>query len=95
MRHHVIENAGRLTRVVHRHNVRMRETRYCFNLLEKALGPERCRDVRVENLYGNAAIVPGIASAIDRGHSAAAYFILYGIAVTECPLKGVCCHVEW
>jgi hypothetical protein len=62
--------------------MRMSEARDCFDFLQEPLGAERCGDVGIENLNGDIAIVPGIASTINGSHAASAELTLYGIAVT-------------
>ena len=55
MRHDVIQHTSALARVVNGNDVRVSQAAYCLDFLEKPLGPERCGNVSIENLYCNAA----------------------------------------
>src|SRR6185503_16579705 len=83
-RHHIEENSAGLARIVNRDNVRMSQARNCPYFLKKPLSAKCGGNVGVENLYGNVAVVTGIARAVNRGHSATAELVLYCITVPEC-----------
>jgi hypothetical protein len=73
---------------VHRHDVRVRQTRNRFDFLKESFRAEGRGDIRVQNLYGDASIMPRIARTIYRRHAAAPDLELDRIAVTKCVLWG-------
>src|SRR5688500_14833304 len=83
VRHDVEENTSRLPGIVYRHDMRMSEARYGLDLLEKPLGSQRGCNVRIENLYCNAPVMPRIARTIYGRHSAAADLVLDRVSVAE------------
>jgi hypothetical protein len=83
VRHDVIQLAAGFAGVMHRHDVRMGETRYGLDFLEKSLGPQRRRDILIEDLYRNRAVMSRVTRQVDGCHPAAAKLILYSIAVAE------------
>jgi hypothetical protein len=49
----------------------MLQVRGDANLAEKPLAAEHRGQLRIENLQGDAALVPDVAGEVDRGHPAA------------------------
>jgi hypothetical protein len=77
------EPAGRFTRVVNRQDVRVVEPGGEPDLPDKPLGTQRVRQLGMEDLQGDGAVVPKIAGEIDRGHAATTELALDHVAVTE------------
>ena len=61
----------------------MLEPRGEADLPEEALGPERARELRVEDLEGDGPVVPEVAGEVHRGHAAAPELALDDVAVTQ------------
>ena len=90
MRHHVKQHATRLSRIMHRYDVRVGQARDCFDLLKKSFGAERRRDVRVQDLDRDASVVPRVTRAVYSSHPTSTNLELDGIAVAECFLRSGC-----
>ena len=54
-----------------------------LDLPDKPLGAQRVRQLGMEDLQGDGAVVPEIAGEVDRGHAAAAELALEHVAVTQ------------
>ena len=83
VRHDVVEQAVRLSRVVQREDVGMTEARGGFDLPEKPLPPEGGRELRRQHLDGHRATVLQVLSEIDRGHSPAPELALDRVTAGE------------
>ena len=59
----------------------MREVSGDLDLAEKPLGTDGGGEFGPQDLHGNPAVVLQVPCEIDRGHAAAADFLLYGVAV--------------
>ena len=81
--HDVVEDPGRLTRVVQREDVGVLELSRKFDLAEEALGAKRGGELRAEYLEGNQTLVSQVPREIDRGHPALPELALDGVAVTQ------------
>ena len=68
--HDVVQEAARAPGIVQRKNVGVHQPRSRSNLGQKALGAHRPRQVGVQNLDGDGAVVPQILSEIDGRHPA-------------------------
>ena len=77
------EPAGCLTGVVDRQDVRVVEPGGEPDLPDEPLGAQRVRQLGMENLQGDGAVVPDIAGQVDGGHAAAAELALEHVAVPE------------
>ena len=53
------------------------------DLSDKPLGTQRVRQLGMEDLQGDGAVMPEIASEIDRGHAATAELALEHVAVPK------------
>ena len=53
------------------------------DLPDEPLGAQRVRQLGMEDLQGDGAVVPEIAGEIDRGHAAAAELALEHVAVPK------------
>ena len=77
------EPAGRFTGVVDRQDVRVVEPGGEPDLPDEPLGAQRVRQLGMEDLQGDGAVVPEIAGEIDRGHAATAELALEQVAVGQ------------
>ena len=77
------EPAGRFTGVVNREDVRVVEPGGEPDLPDEPLGAQRVRQLGMENLQGDGAVVPEIAGQVDGGHAAAAELALEHVAVGQ------------
>ena len=55
----------------------------------KRSGPRPARELGVEDLEGDGAVVPEVAGEVDRGHAAAAELALEGVAAGERGAQGL------
>ena len=72
VRHHVVEQAVDVARVVQRQDVRMVQPGGDVDLAEEPLPADRGGDLGVEDLDRDAAVVLLVLGQVDRGHPAAA-----------------------
>ena len=75
-------------RVVDREDVRVLEARGELDLVLETLRAERLRELGVEDLEGNEAVVLEIVGQVDRGHASAAEFPVEHVAVTKSIAQG-------
>jgi hypothetical protein len=71
VRHHVVEESVCVARVKQRKDVWVIEPCRQLDLAEKTVGPERRREVRMQDFQRDRAIVLPVLSEINRRHSAA------------------------
>ena len=68
-----------------------------FDLAQKPVRSDFCRDLGTQNFYGDCALVTQVASEIDDGHSAFAELSVHDVAAgepkLETPLEVI--HVDW
>ena len=83
VRHDVVEEALRLSRVVHRQDVGVLEVGGNPDLLQKPLGPQRGGQLGSEHLERDLALVPEVVREVNRGHPALAQFTVEAVAVSE------------
>ena len=80
-RHHVVQQAVSLAAVEQWQDVRMLQSRGCPTLRKKALAAECRAELRVQNLYGDVALMLQIDRAIHGCHSADAELALDPVAI--------------
>jgi hypothetical protein len=68
---------------VNREDVRVVEPGGEPDLPDKPLGAQRVRQLGMEDLQGDGAVVPDIAGQVDGGHAAAAELALEHVAVGQ------------
>ncbi len=83
VRRHVVEEAGALTGVDQRQNVRMDQAGGDADFPQEALGSQRGGNLGREHLDGDLAAMALVERQIDRGHTAATELTLDGIAIGE------------
>ena len=89
IRHHVEEEAVRLTRVEEREDVRVLEVGRDLDLGQKALGAHHRGQLWLEDLEGDLALVLQVVGQIDRGHPALAELALNVVAALEGRVQAV------
>ena len=83
VRHHVIEKAVHLARIVQRENVRVMHLCDDMNLARKAVDSHRGAELRTEDLERDFTIVLDVAREIHHGHSTLADLAFDFIAAAE------------
>ena len=83
VRHHVIQNAVRLTRVDEHQDVRMLQLRGELNLPQKAAASKRCSDLVTHDLDRDFAVVLQVMRQVNHGHATLAEKVLDGIVAGE------------
>ena len=82
-RHHVVEKPVRLAGVVERQDVRVSQPRREPDLAQESLAPERLRELRLEHLERDVAIVLEVVREVHGRHAAGAELALDAVAVGE------------
>src|SRR5207249_1827373 len=75
-RHHVVEEAVRLSRIEQREDVGMLQLGSDLDLAEEPLRAQGRGQFRFEDLHGHFALVPQVLGQVHRGHPAAAELAL-------------------
>src|SRR5437763_13478905 len=83
-RHHVVQEADRTPGVEQRKDVRMLQARRGPDLDDESLGSEHRRQLGLEHLDRDLAIVLEVVGEIDRRHAALAQLALDAVAIGEC-----------
>jgi hypothetical protein len=83
VRHHVVEEGIRLSRVVQRQDIRVLKVRRGLDLGQEALAADHRRELRLEDFEGDAAVVLQVLGQVDRGHAALAELTLDAVAALE------------
>jgi hypothetical protein len=65
----------------------MLQVRRATDFFEKALGADRCGELRFENLERNGAVVLDVVRQIDRGHAAGAELAVNAVVRGQCRLQ--------
>jgi hypothetical protein len=91
VRHDVVEEPARFTRVVQREDVGMLELGRELDLAEEALGAERGGELGPEHLEGDQSLVPEVPREVNGGHAALPELALDGVAAGQRGGKGVDC----
>src|SRR5207245_9789994 len=87
VRHDVVEEAFRLSRIVQRQDVGMTEARGGLDLPEKPLAAEGGRELRRQHLDRHRPIVLQVPGEVDGCHPSAAELALDSIATGDSGLK--------
>jgi len=82
-RHHVVQRAARVARIKQRQDVRMTQLGRELDFAQKALSAERLREVGLEHLDCDVAVVLEVAREIHGGHATLPEFALDAVAVGE------------
>ncbi len=89
VRHHVEEEAVRLTRIEERQDVGVLEVGRGLDLGQEALRAYDGREFGLENLDGDLAVVLEVLGQEDRGHAAFAELALNDVTVGQCRVQAV------
>lgn len=82
-RHHKIEQAPGITRVVQRQDMRVREARSQANLAYKAFASHRVGDLGAQHLDGHIPLVPEITGTIHGCHATGSNQRFDGVSTVE------------
>ncbi len=82
-RHDVVQEAGSLSRVMERDDVRVCQASGDFDFLEEPLRAQRRGELRLEHLDGDVAVVPHISGEVHGRHATRSNCPLNHIAVTD------------
>ncbi len=85
VRHHVEEQPVRVAALEQRQDVRVLELSRGLDLGEESLGAERRREVRMQHLDRDVAIVLEVVREVDRGHPSRAELALDEVAIRQGP----------
>src|SRR5262245_14526819 len=82
-RHDEVERVANLSRIEDGQNVRVSEVAGDLDLAPKALVADGSREILMEDFDRDRSVVPEVACAVDRGHSAAPDLPLHVISRAE------------
>jgi hypothetical protein len=85
--HHEVEQTVGVARIVDRQDVGVGEASRDLDLAQEAVGPDSCRQIGVQDLEGDLAMVFEVLGQIDPGHPAHADLPLDRVAVGQCRLE--------
>jgi hypothetical protein len=83
VRHHIVEEAVRLPRVVEREDVRVLERGRRLDLGQEALAPDHRGELRLEDLERDLALVLEVLGEVDGGHPTLAEPLLDAVAAVQ------------
>src|SRR5688500_15665981 len=77
IRHHVVKQSIRIAGIEQRQDVRMVQPRGELDLPQESIGPERSRQIRMQHLERDDALVLPVLREIDGRHAATAKLTVY------------------
>jgi len=95
VRHDVVEESRRFTRIVQRQNVGVLQVGGDFDFLQEPLGPDHGRQLRLQDLERHLSIVLGVVGQIHGGHATLTEFALDDIAVNQGGTEFLCYVLQW